>query len=420
MNYNSFSSTPIRDWSQYTDTNTTDNIEKFKKVYSFNDIKIKPVLTNITSKKELQLTTKLTNTVNLKTPFILLSSNVDELVDINLNGGLGIVKKIQIDEQINIIKNIKKHINIFNTDIITVNTYSTFLELQEIFKNEEVEYVFVVDYYSVCIGMIFRHHMEISSICNVNNAITANEIMTEIGKIKYFNQYDYDWLTMTANPVKFILDEFKTTPVIPILCENKKVLGVLSLKDLIKFYKLKGNLLFDGYGKLLAAASIGISNDYIERINKLVNAGLDILYLNIDNAYNNLLFEVVKDTKTRHPNLIIIVGNIHTVDGYKVLNDIGVDAVVVGDHTEFGQFSLLKECKNVYNIPIINNSGIPLNEKNIFKALLAGADTLLIDSDDKNWKQVYTSKNIIYPMISVNVKSISELHSSNIECFRLN
>lgn len=419
MNYNSFSSTPIRDWSQYTD------IEKYKKVLSFNDIKIKPVLTNINSKKEVQLTTKLTNSINLKTPLVLLSSNVDELIDINTNGGLGIVKKMQLDDQINIIKKIKTHINIFNTDIITVNAYSTFVELQEIFKNEEVEYVFVVDYYAACIGMIFRQHMEITAICNINNTTTANEIMTEIGKIKYFNQYDYDWLTMTSNPVKFILDEFKMTPVIPILCENKKVLGVLSLKDLIKFYKLKDNLLFDGYGKLLAAACIGISNDYIERINKLVYAGLDILYLNIDNAYNTLLFEVVKDTKTRHPNLVIIVGNIHTVDGYKALNDIGVDAVVVGDETEFGQFSLLQECKNVYNIPIINNSGIPSYESNVFKSLLAGANTILIDTDkhnkhEKDWKQIYTSNNIIYPMVSVNIKSISELHSSNIECIRLN
>jgi IMP dehydrogenase len=419
MNYNSFSSTPIRDWSQYTD------IEKYKRVWSFNDIKIKPVLTNINSKKEVQLTTKLTNSINLKKPFVLLSSNVDELIDINTNGGLGIVKKMQLDEQINIIKKIKRHINIFNTDIITVNAYSTFVELQEIFKNEEVEYVFVLDYYAACIGMIFRQHMEITAICNINNTTTANEIMTEISKVKYFNQYDYDWLTMTSNPVKFILDEFKMTPVIPILCENKKVLGVLSLKDLIKFYKLKDNLLFDGYGKLLAAACIGISNDYIERINKLVYAGLDILYLNIDNAYNTLLFEVVKDTKTRHPNLVIIVGNIHTVDGYKALNDIGVDAVVVGDETEFGQFSLLQECKNVYNIPIINNSGIPSYESNVFKSLLAGANTILIDSDkydknEKDWKQIYTSNNIIYPMVSVNIKTISELHLSNIEYIRLN
>ena len=419
MSYNSFSTTPIRDWSQYTD------IEKYKRVFSFNDIKIKPVLTNINSKKEVQLTTKLTNNINLKTPFVLLSSNVDELIDINTNGGLGIVKKMQLDDQINIIKKIKTHINIFNTDIITVNAYSTFLELQEIFKNQEVEYVFVVDYYAACIGMIFRQHMEITAICNINNTTTANEIMTEISKIKYFNQYDYDWLTMTSNPVKFILDEFKMTPVIPILCENKKVLGVLSLKDLIKFYKLKDNLLFDGYGKLLAAACIGISNDYIERINKLVYAGLDILYLNIDNAYNTLLFEVVKDTKTRHPNLVIIVGNIHTVDSYKALNEIGVDAVVVGDETEFGQFSLLQECKNVYNIPIINNSGIPSYEKNVFKSLLAGANTILIDSDkydknEKDWKQIYTSNNIIYPMVSVNIKTISELHSSNIEYIRLN
>lgn len=410
MNYNSFSS------RSYID------MDKLSRVYSFNDIKIKPILTNIKSKSEVDISTQLTKNITLKTPFVLLSSKVDEIIDISTNGGIGIINKMPIDDQINMIKKIKKYINIFNTDIVTVNINSTFTDLQEIFKNNEVEWVFVIDYYSTCLGIISRDHLEITTVCNSLNT-SATDIMTDINKIKYFNQYDYDWLSMTSNPVKFILDEFKTTPIIPILSENKKILGILSLKDLIKFYKLKDNLLFDSYGKLLVAASIGISNDYMERVNKLVCSGLDILYINIDNAYNQLMFDIVKDIKIRYPSVIIIVGNINSVEGYKACNELNVDAVVIGNETEFGQFSLIQECKNIYNIPIINNSGIPSQAQNIFKAILAGANTFLINSDNlnnKNWKDIYLSKDIIYPMVSINIKTISELHSSNsIEYSRL-
>lgn len=410
MNYNSFSS------RSYID------MDKLSRVYSFNDIKIKPILTNIKSKSEVDISTQLTKNITLKTPFVLLSSKVDEIIDISTNGGIGIINKMPIDDQINMIKKIKKYINIFNTDIVTVNINSTFTDLQEIFKNNEVEWVFVIDYYSTCLGIISRDHLEITTVCNSLNT-SATDIMTDINKIKYFNQYDYDWLSMTSNPVKFILDEFKTTPIIPILSENKKILGILSLKDLIKFYKLKDNLLFDSYGKLLVAASIGISNDYMERVNKLVCSGLDILYINIDNAYNQLMFDIVKDIKIRYPSVIIIVGNINSVEGYKACSELNIDAVVIGNETEFGQFSLIQECKNIYNIPIINNSGIPSQAQNIFKAILAGANTFLINSDNlnnKNWKDIYLSKDIIYPMVSINIKTISELHSSNsIEYSRL-
>lgn len=412
-------STSIRDYLKTID------LDKSKRVYSFNDIKVKQVLTNIKAKSEINLATKLTNNVNLKLPFILMSSDIDEIKDININGGLGIINKMNIDDQVEMVKKVKKHINIFNTDIITVNTNTTFIELQELFKNEQLEYVFVVDYYSGCLGMIYREHLDIVQICNQNSNVgegrgthlMANEIMTEISKIKYFNQYDYDWLTLIASPVQFILDQFKMSPNIPILCNNKQIIGVLSLKEFIKFYKLKDKLLFDGYGKLLAAACIGITQDYIERINKLVFAGLDILCINIDNGYNSLLFDIVKDTKQRHPNLIIIIGNINTVEGYTALKDIPVDAVVIGDGTEDGQFTLLQECKQVYNIPIINNSGIPSKNDNMFKALLAGANSILIQSD--KWKDIYMSKNIIYPMVAVNIKTIDELHSANIECFKI-
>lgn len=410
-------STSIRDYQ----TQKPFDLEKSKRIYSFNDIKVKQVLTNIKAKSEINLGTKLTNNVNLKLPFILMSSDIDEIKDININGGLGIINKMSIDDQVEIVKKLKKHINIFNTDIVTVNTNTTFVELQELFKNEQLEYVFVVDYYSGCVGMIYREHLDISKICNQNNThLIANEIMTELGKIKYFNQYDYDWLTLIASPVQFILDQFKMNPNIPILCNNKQVIGVLSLKEFIKFYKIKDNLLFDSHGKLLAAACIGITQDYIERINKLVFAGLDILYINIDNGYNSLLFDIVKDTKQRHPNLIIIIGNINTVEGYTALKDTSVDAVVIGDGTEDGQFTLLQECKQVYNIPIINNSGLPSKNDNIFKALLAGANSILIEtSKDCKWKDIYTSKNIIYPMVSVNIKTIDELHSANIDFFRI-
>jgi hypothetical protein len=108
--------------------------------------------------------------------------------------------------------------------------------------------------------------------------------------MKSFKLADCDWkniVTYTPWNIRDLLDEFRTNEIIPILGDNKKLLGVITLQNILKFYKYKSNCLVDEFGQLLAAASIGICQNYLEKVDKLVNAGLNILYINIENAYNN-------------------------------------------------------------------------------------------------------------------------------------
>ena len=82
-------------------------------------------------------------------------------------------------------------------------------------------------------------------------------------------------------------------------------------------------------------------------------------------------------------------------------------------------FTLLKECSKLskmYNVSIINNSGIPSTNTNIFKAFAAGSHSLLIENDSTfNYEISDILKLIKHGLMSLNVLNIQQLHSSNIE-----
>lgn len=386
-----------------------------EKVYSFSDINVIPVLSSIKSKSEISLMSNLTKDIILKIPFVLESSNIDKIMDINLNGGLGIINKMNINIQIDMVKKIKNYINIFNNTPTTVNANVTLLQLKEMFKDNSLEYILVVSNTNNCLGIIKRSHIEISNIKTTDN-IYAYQIMTSINNIKYFNQYEYNWMSLIENPIMDVLEYFKIYDDIPILCDNKQILGVLSFKNLVKFYNNKNNYIYDNYGRLLSCVSIGYSINYLENIKKLVEVGLDILCINVENAYNENIYDAIKRIRIEYPNLVLIVGNVNSSCAYKYISGSDVHSIMVGNNTEFGQFTLLQECKKIkdyynINIPIINKSGLHDDLKSTFKALVGGSNIILVD-DTFNWKQ--NLKDITNQLVSVNVDSINKLHCTSL------
>ena len=75
------------------------------------------------------------------------------------------------------------------------------------------------------------------------------------------------------------------------------------------------------------AAAIGASGDYKERLDKLVEAGLKIVCIDVAHGDHVLVKEAVEHIKQYHPHLFIIAGNIAGGGAYQRLSDWGVDAV---------------------------------------------------------------------------------------------
>lgn len=395
-----------------------DNIINFRKVYSFNDVNIVPSLTTLKSKDDVSLLTKITKTIFTKIPIIVSSNNILNLIDIHTNGGIGIFKSDDFVEQLNYVKYIKKYTSPIDQTPITIYSNTTFDELKMIFNEQIVDYIAVVDQDNTCLGFIEKKNIE-----TLQGNFYANEIMTPLNSMKFYKNTDYNWSDiLTGPPNQELINSLNTVNIMPIVCDNKKLQGVMTLNNIINYYNNRSRCVLDNTGRLLSSIMIGVFDNYterMERVDVLVKAGLDILYLNVDNAYNKLVFDIVKEIKQKYENLIVIVGNVNSVDAFKYICESGADCICVGNGTESGQFTLLQRCFELskkYKIPIINNSGFFNENLNLIKSFSAGSSCIL-------FKDNYKDKNLYIPdilesiqsgLLYVNCTSIENLHLSDI------
>ena len=139
-------------------------------------------------------------------------------------------------------------------------------------------------------------------------------------------------------------------------------------------------------------AAIGIKDDYLERTKALIDAGTDVIVIDIAHGHSQHLLKVLKNLVKKFPKREFIAGNVATAEGTRDLIKCGAAAVKVGigpgalcstrviAGSGVPQLSTIDECATVakkYKIPIIADGGIRTSG-DIVKALAAGASTVMI------------------------------------------
>ncbi|MBF0848547.1 IMP dehydrogenase, partial [Streptococcus danieliae] len=96
---------------------------------------------------------------------------------------------------------------------------------------------------------------------------------------------------------------------LPLIDEEGKLSGLITIKDIEKLAKYP-NSAKDKYGRLLVAATVGIAGDTFERVEALVNAGVDAIVVDTAHGHSKGVIDVVKTLRTNYPDLDIIAGNV--------------------------------------------------------------------------------------------------------------
>ena len=145
---------------------------------------------------------------------------------------------------------------------------------------------------------------------------------------------------------------------------------------------------------LPVAASIGVKEDGMRRAEMLVDAGVDILTIDIAHGDSVMMFETLDFVKKKFPKIDVIAGNTAMPEGVRGLIEHGADAVKVGIGpgsmcttriiTGCGvpQLSAVAMCvleARKYNIPVIADGGIKTSG-DLVKAFAAGAQTVMLGS----------------------------------------
>ena len=187
-----------------------------------------------------------------------------------------------------------------------------------------------------------------------------------------------------------LLHKYRIEKVL-VVGDDFELRGMITAKD---FQKAKDypNACKDNRGALRVGAAVGTGYDTDERIESLVEAGVDFVVVDTSHGFSKGVVDRVRRTREQYPDLQIIGGNIVTGDAALALVDAGADAVKVGigpgsicttrvvAGVGVPQISAVAEVAAVLakkGIPFIADGGIRYSG-DIAKALVAGSYSVMI------------------------------------------
>lgn len=125
-----------------------------------------------------------------------------------------------------------------------------------------------------------------------------------------------------------ILQHYKIEKLL-VVDKAKKLIGLITYRDILQ-YKSHPYASKDGMGRLMVGAAVGITSDILVRVEALVHAGADVITLDSAHGHSKGILDTVKKVKKTYKDLQLIAGNVATAAGAKALAVAGADAVKVG------------------------------------------------------------------------------------------
>lgn len=356
-----------------------------KKGLTFDDVLLVPQYSEILP-NEVNIFTYLTKNIKLNVPIV--SAAMDTVTESAMaiamarEGGLGFIhKNMSIESQASEVDKVKRYENGMILNPITVAKEETLENVERVCQRYNISGLPVVDDQHRLVGMITRRDVKYLPKDNTK----VEEVMTKTNLI-------------TAQ-VGTSLDEAKTIlwknriEKLPIVDENYRLVGLITSKDIDNIGN-HPNACKDRQGRLRCGAAVGVGADTMQRVEALVNAGVDVITVDSAHGHSRNVIETVRKIRAQYPDLDLIAGNIVTSAAARELSEAGADAVKVGigpgsicttrvvAGVGVPQISAIQEvaeyCK-ANDIKLIADGGIKFSG-DIVKAIAAGADVVMLGS----------------------------------------
>ncbi|GHE74815.1 MULTISPECIES: IMP dehydrogenase [Roseivirga] len=330
--------------------------------------------------------TWLTKNIQLNIP--LVSAAMDTVTEYKLaiamalEGGLGFIhKNMTVEQQALQVRKVKRSQSGMILDPITLHVESTAREAEQIMRENKIGGIPVVDADKLLVGIVTNRDMRFIK----DMTTPVREIMTSENLITAK-------MGIGLDEAEGVLEKYKIEKL-PIIDEKGKLTGLITYKDILK-NRNRPNACKDEYGRLRVGAAVGVTPDIDERIQALVNAGVDVVSIDTAHGHSKGVIDTAKRIKKAFANLDVIVGNIATAEAAKALADAGADAIKVGvgpgsicttrviAGVGMPQLSAVYEAAKAVKdagIPIIADGGIRYSG-DVVKAIAAGANTIMIGS----------------------------------------
>jgi len=357
---------------------------EFKEGLTFDDVLLVPKYSDITSRTQTNLSTKLSRNISLNIPFV--SANMDTVTESSMAvamaraGGIGIIHRfLTIQEQANEILKVKRSGSVMIENPYTISLDKSIQDAQEYAEDKEISGLLVVDSDSKLVGIVTERDLLFADLSgNIRDIMTKDVVTAKPG--------------VTLDDAKQLLHQHRIEKL-PIVDDSGLITGLITSKD-ITINTDFPNASKDKKGSPLVGAAVGVKGDFLERSESLLDAGADVLVVDIAHGHSENAISTIKNIKKAFPDCELIAGNIATAQGAEDLIKAGVDAVKVGvgsgsicitrviTGSGVPQLTAVMDCAKVgldYGVPIISDGGTRTSG-DATKALASGASSVMVGS----------------------------------------
>ena len=358
---------------------------EYKEGLTFDDVLLVPKYSNITSRSQTNLNTKLSRNISLNIPFI--SANMDTVTESGMavamarEGGIGIIHRfLSIEDEVKEVQKVKRSGSVMIENPYTIRPDQTVSDAINYAQEQGVSGLLVTDSEQKLVGILTDRDLifetDLSKL--VKDVMTKDVITAKPG--------------INLEDAKELLHKHRIEKL-PLIDDSKHVKGLITSKDItnIENFPVASK---DKKGRPLVGAAVGVKGDFMERAESLLEADADVLVVDIAHGHSENAINTVHHIKKALPDSELVAGNVATAKGAEDLIKAGVDAVKVGvgsgsicitrvvTGSGVPQLTAVIDCAKVgkdNDIPIISDGGTR-NSGDATKALAAGASSVMIGS----------------------------------------
>ena len=352
---------------------------------TFDDVLLVPGYSEVLP-KDVSLKTRLTKGIELNIP--LVSAAMDTVTESRLaiamaqEGGIGIIhKNLTIEQQAEEVRRVKKYEAGVVNDPVTCSSDMTVGELHKLAAQMGFSGFPVIDNGEL-VGLVTSRDMRFENHLDA----TVASIMTPKERLVTVEE------GVDKDKVRNLLRKHRIEKIL-VVDEDFKLCGMMTVKDMNKA-KAYPNAAKDGQARLIVGAAVGTGPETPERVEALVNAGVDVIIVDTAHGHSKGVIDRVAWVKQTFPQVQVIGGNIATADAAIALAEAGADGVKVGigpgsicttrivagvGVPQISAVANVSAALEKYGIPAIADGGIRFSG-DLAKAIVAGASAVMVGS----------------------------------------
>ncbi|MEN2487669.1 IMP dehydrogenase [Flavobacterium sp. B11] len=352
---------------------------------TYDDVLLVPNYSNVLP-REVSIKSRFSKNITLNVPIV--SAAMDTVTESAMaiamaqEGGIGVLhKNMTIEQQAGKVRKVKRAEAGMIIDPVTLPMNSTIADAKNAMKEFGIGGIPIVDENRILKGIVTNRDLRFEK----NGARPIAEVMTSQNLVTVSEG-------TSLEQAEVVLQGHKIEKL-PVVNDKNELVGLITFRDITKLTQ-KPIANKDSFGRLRVAAAIGVTGDAVQRAEALVAAGVDAIIIDTAHGHTEGVVNVLKEVKSKFPQIDVVVGNIATPEAAKYLVENGADGVKVGigpgsicttrivAGVGFPQFSAVLEVAAAIKgtgVPVIADGGIRYTG-DIPKAIAAGADCVMLGS----------------------------------------